>query len=209
MSSVLGTKPRRVVLIGRSSATGTPLRVTTNVSPDTTASVTLRVVVPELALGDGPDHEGNRGTQGYASVSTGWRRSRTSLKFEYERLAAPPLFEFAWSQGRRTVSHGMPSKSSTLGRTPDAPAGESPIVAYAQRHPCGDRFKVEKIRIADVKRGDVHHPWNSPWRLRKSNACWKARASKRWLVAVRIVEHQQRDPRRWPPALTTAALHAR
>lgn len=41
MSSALGTVGRRFVRIGRSSATGMPLRVMTKVSPATTAFITL------------------------------------------------------------------------------------------------------------------------------------------------------------------------
>ena len=41
MRSVFGTKVRRSRRIGRNSATGTPLRVTTKVSPDATASMTF------------------------------------------------------------------------------------------------------------------------------------------------------------------------
>ena len=62
---------RRPDRIGRSSATGSPLRVTTKVSPAVTASHHLRVLVAKFALRDRPGHRPTVASMSYRPLRSG------------------------------------------------------------------------------------------------------------------------------------------
>jgi hypothetical protein len=99
-------------------------------------------------------------------------------------------YSYVRIQLRWTVSQGMPFTWSIRSRTPDAPVGESPMIASGvfapataaslRRCSCGCHVATS------ITQGTVCWPWEDRHRLR-------AQTSKRLLVVVRHVEPHQMD----------------